>query len=338
MTTTIYQAYGFRPLLPTNLKQLYTNRSFAPLYKDKLAELGWRITTDVSESDIISLKTKGMFSLLQSMDAPETIWGIPLAFHVVGKQNLWLYINKYFGNERAQYICPQTYILNNEIDVKSLKKALSLGNSIVLKSNRQRRQNIQVVSSIDEFEQKLHTEHVVGQLLKKNTLEFENRKFHFRYYMAISIINGQLRVFLHPKSRVVFAKPKDEAQNEFERYITMNENYEEWLPMFGFDLVGKKVLSLNTYNRILKLLKISLKPFNNVLLKHTSAETKYYDLFGVDIIFLENHYPLLVEINRSPSMSTINKKDEILKKSIIDSFLRTVNEGIEDFKGWGTVI
>ncbi|MFY0675034.1 MAG: hypothetical protein JXQ87_16655 [Bacteroidia bacterium] len=314
------------------MKTLYTNRTLAELYGNKLNELGWKITSNPQQANTVSLKTRGMFKKLTEFGHCSTVWGIPNSFHLVAKQNMWLYIYKYYGLRRAKYITPRTYILKNADDLKSIEEALANGETLILKTNKQRRQGIEIIERLDQLTEKRSNEHVVAQQLKINTLGFEQRKFHLRYYLAFTVDKGKLRAFIHPKSRVVFACKNSKSKHE--KYITHNDYYEAHLPLFGFDLVGRKVLNLQTFTRVQKLLRIALKPFEKILTSHLSNETQYFDLFGADIIFLENQYPLLIEINRSPSMKPINKKDEILKKEIVSSFLNSLNENKFDFKGW----
>ncbi|MGB0431427.1 MAG: hypothetical protein ACPGLV_13205, partial [Bacteroidia bacterium] len=257
------------------MKVLHTNRALAELYTQKINELGWELTNKTEKANIISLRTSGMFKALRQIQHPNTVWGIPMAFHLVGKQNLWFHIQKLYGKKRATLITPKTYIIKQKADFDELKHDLANGMSIVLKTNKQRRQGLKLVESNSELDQELTAEHVIAQTLKKETLEFDNRKFHLRFYLAISIINGSIQAYLHPKSRVVFAQKN--AENNYNKYITQNEYYDNSLPLFGFDLVGKKLLSLNTLSRVKTLLKVALKPYLNLLRRHTTTNTCYYD-------------------------------------------------------------
>lgn len=314
------------------MKKLYTNRALAALYRDKIDELNWKITQDPEQADIVSFKTRGMLSNLETIENAKTIWGIPKAYHLVAKQNMWFYLRRFYGLKKAEYISPKTYILKSEEDKKELIAALEKGNKIILKTNQQRRKGLQIVDSISELEQKQSSEHVIGQILKTNTLKFKNRHFHLRFYVSLCINFGELSGWVHPKSRVVFSKAR--PNNSHEEFITSNDYFSEELPLFGFELVGKKLLSLNTFFRVQKLLRIAIKPFIQVLTSELKPQKGYFDLFGIDIIFLENQYPLLVEINRLPSMNTLNKKDEILKKEIISTFLNAIDQNKPDLKGW----
>jgi hypothetical protein len=298
---------------------------------DKLKELNWKIINAPEQAHVVSFKTKGMLKNIEHIEQPNTIWGIPMAYHLVAKQNLWYYLKQYYGPKKAELISPRTFNLKNETDLAQMKMLLEQNEPVVLKTNKQRRKGITIIESTNELLSNQSNDHVVGQALKTNTLNFDERKFHLRFYVAISIVEGKFRAFVYPTSRAVFAKKQ--AKSLSEKYITHNSNYTTDLPLFGEELLGN-TLSKDANSRVEKLLRIALVPYEKVLTSKLKDGKNYYDLFGADILFLENQYPLLIEVNRSPSMNALNKDDEKLKERIISSFLDAVDQNQTDFRGW----
>lgn len=258
---------------------------------------------------------------------PGSIVGFPHIFQLVGKNSFWINLVAAYGKDAASNIHPHTYLLSDLKDQKSLEAYLRTGKPVLLKNNKQKRKGLALIESLEEFRSMDTSEFLVAQQVISKSRIIENRRFHVRFYVSASAVNGDLQFFLFPIGKCVYASP--DAESQFERIVTQNHYYEEGLPKLSTDLQG-----LNSLNKVNDVLHDSIAAVAPYFLKELKQETSYYDLFGVDVLFLADGTPMVIEFNRAPAIRPTHSDDQNLKQTVLASFLAMINGNEKTPAGW----
>jgi len=74
--------------------------------------------------------------------------------------------------------------------------------------------------------------------------------------------------------------------------------------------------------KIKKIILYSLLPLATV---EERPPTKCFELFGFDILFDSNYNPNLIEVNLAPSLNVSTNTDKIIKSTLVNAVLDTIN-------------
>ena len=257
----------------------------------------------------------------------DSVVGFPHTFQLVGKNSLWINLVAAFGKAKASTLYPYTYILSNSKDRIALEKYLETGYPILLKNNKQKRKGLAWVQSYENFKRLDLEEFLVAQQIISESRMVDGRRFHIRYYVSACYINKQLQFFLYPKGKCLYARPNTE--NTFQAIVTQNRYLENGLPKTSNEL--KWLTDLGSLLSVLENVLLVVAPY---LLKELRPNVSYFDLYGVDVLFLSDGTPMVIEFNRAPAMLPTHAEDKVLKYQVLHSFLEMVDQKKSLLKDW----
>lgn len=311
------------------MKTYFTNRALPKLYHKVFNELEWGAASDATTAQVFLPKTRGIQRQLRLAQEwkTEAVIGFPNIFQLVGKNAFWINLSRCYGLKGALDIHPLTFILSSSNDHKALRRHLESGYPVLLKNNKQKRKGLALVGSYKELCKMDTSNYLVAQEIISESLKIAHRRFHIRYYVAISWINGILKCHFHPIGKCVYALPGDAYQ--LSTWVTRNEYFEEGLPALSSDLDF-----LENLDGVTQVLKKSLHPFTPLINKEIDPQKSYFDLLGVDLLFTPDHRPMVIEYNRAPAMKPTSDRDKVVKHEVLQTFLGMVDEGKRAPQGW----
>ncbi len=255
------------------------------------------------------------------------IYAIKGCDKIVSKNNLWILLSNRYGRKKAKTIMPETYLFNDE-DILLFKKNFNK-NFYILKNNKQRKKGITITNNLNQI---LKSDNKLIQEYKKSFI-INKRKFNLRLYILIICENKSKKIYLHDYSKCLYTSKDFVSLSNFDENITNSYKTDNNIyiknPYTINDLY--RYLDKNGYSS--DLLKIKIKKIISLLASviiepvcnlEKLNSNKTFQLFGMDILVDENLDPYILELNKGPDMNPKDKRDELLKKKVLeDVFDRT---------------
>lgn len=251
---------------------------------------------------------------------------------LAGKNNIWELLEKTYGRKITIKLMPETWILDNKAHIELIKNNYVKNKIYILKKNIQRKNGILLTNDYNEIIKNIDSDFIVAQNYIKNTLLINNRKLNIRVYLLVINKNNKIHSYLYKNGKCIYTNKDYKYSLDMEENITslnLDNNIYNINPLTLFELhdyLKNKNIDYNTiFNKIclnIKYLHHSYK--NKIGTLNKFKNNTSFQLFGLDYIITSNLDVLLLEINKGPSMSSINSKDYNLKYKLFQDMFETV--------------
>lgn len=264
----------------------------------------------------------------------QIIFGISGCDKIVSKNNIWTLLSDSFGRKKASSIMPETYVLNNEEDMRKFTLDYNPSDKYILKKNIQRKKGIKMTNNLKEILESRNQGYKVVQTYLSDIFLINKRKINLRIYIVIKCINGNISAYIHSQGKCIYTNKDYDPQNlDFESNITsynLDLDIYKINPLTLEDL--KNYFHKNNmdyeqfFNRIIEIMKLTIQASSKQLCQLKSlSKNIMFQLFGVDIIFDNNLNPYLLEFNKGPDMTPKNSIDKTIKTKVQEDMFDLVN-------------
>jgi hypothetical protein len=234
----------------------------------------------------------------------------------LNRVDIWKNVKNKHGIDIADKIFPRTYILPD--DINDLMQ--DPNKHFILKTKwGSFRKGVKLFDSKKEI-WKEKNNYDIGQVYIKNPLLIDGFKFDIRVFMVTFCGKGS---FLYTKAYNVYTKKRfnydsmdrDEKINQCFGPDDFYDNYN--LPRTTEEL---KINMNNVWNILVNKIQIILDSTEPLCCE---GDIGKYNIYGLDVELLDNLDPLIIEINKSPSMNF----DETWKKDLIKELKDNIKNG-----------
>jgi hypothetical protein len=262
---------------------------------------------------------------------------------MINRKTVWMNLVNSFGRKEASLIMPETFILDNEKDLKRLKS--DLRSYFILKDNRHRRQGLVLVDSVAKVLE-LSEKSDIAQPLITNLLRYKGTSFNFRVYLLLTLQDNKLKSYVYYQGVCIYGKPPDKDIEMYDRMITHARNaIPEEFPELMSELLEELEISYqlffhNLSKKINKLLDSAVHEFGKL---ENLEQAKCFQVFGVDILVDSKNDPMICEVNKGPSMKSKNDNHGELKNEMLEEMLSVLglndieNEGFIETSSWNII-
>lgn len=277
------------------------------------------------------------------MNANQKYFIIQNANEIASKDKIWKNFVDSYGRIFASSLMPETFILNNNSDVKLLKKEHSDGDIYILKKNIQRQEGLYITKNIQKILKEIKNGYVIAQRLLQDPYLINGRKINMRFYIVVSCQNKVLEAHVYNDGFMYYTKDKfrknstDFGPNVTTGYIDRriykthpltHADFRDYLDkerkLTQYEIDAKfinmaKALSDIVFDRIYGLLKktiVAIEP------KLCNQSVSSFQLFGADIAIDEQLVPQLMEINKGPDLGGKGGRDKQVKKNMVTDMFR----------------
>jgi hypothetical protein len=264
---------------------------------------------------------------------PKYINGISGCDLFVSKSGLWKILKNYYGIEKAQEYVPKTFLFDDPYIYNQI--CLEPTNSIfIAKKDEQRQNGIKLFKkheiTVNIINELRNSGYVVLQKYLKDPYLIDNRKTNMRIYVFIVLQNNSKKVYMFNDGFMYYTKKSYKYNTDIDSGITtgyIDRKVYEHNPLTHNDL---KVYLKNKgenpdilFNNIKKTIKGVMIP---VLQKINNKNNCInYQLFGIDVQSDPNLNIKLIEINKSPSLVSMDLRDSELKAKVQKGYYSLIN-------------
>jgi hypothetical protein len=257
------------------------------------------------------------------------IFGLKGCDRIVSKNSIWSILETNYGRQFASKIMPETFILNDEKQLRMAFYQINNKINLICKKNLQRKMGLKFARNKKELEECVKEDFKIAQRFMKNTMTIKGRKMNIRIYYIIKKKGDKLTFYLHKNGKILYTNKKTGGEISFDTHITsyqMDSNIyiNDGMPHSINDL--RKFLGKEKSNAIwakieekMELLSRAIAPVFYDEMHHNKV---CFQLFGVDVIVEENGEPFILEINKGPDMIPKCDQDESLKRIIYEDTMR----------------
>lgn len=281
------------------------------------------------ESEVKDSKGVKKISIIDGCDWPAS------------KIHLWKLLVEYYGNELANKLMPQTFLLDDNREIttmkqhylKNLKKKPN--HMYILKNYAQRQEGLKIVNKLEDILDGYSKGFYLVQDYLYNPFLISKRKVNFRYYTLLVCRNDNVEGYIH-KDGFVYYTPEfyDDDDPSFDRHITTGyidrkiydenpltlDDFREHLEMI--EPKSSKTWDNNVNELMNKIIKAISKKVcqKNSLKKHT-----LFQLFGSDVAPTANLDAYLMEINKGPDLDAKDERDKKVKMRVQEDIFKVVD-------------
>ena len=261
------------------------------------------------------------------------IFGVNGCDNIVSKNKIWYLLVKFHGRNNAKKLMPESYILEDENDMRLFKKNYSKNTIYILKKNVQRKEGLKLTRSYFEISNASKDRYRVVQKYMRNLYLINKRKVNLRIYLLIVIKGNSKKFYLSHKGKCIYTKREYRDDDfDFESNITsyhldMNvykknpRNFRELAIYLNNHGENSEIF----FKNIELLLQYICKAISPYLYQSKNIKgTTSFQLFGLDVIFDKNLHPYLLEFNKGPDMIPRDDIDEKMKMDVQKSMFATV--------------
>lgn len=268
---------------------------------------------------------------------------------MVAKDDLWKYIVKQYGLNKATTLMPMTYVLNDNNDITKFKSEFKPTNLYILKKNIQRQEGLKITNSLDEILNAKSNGYVLVQELLQDPYTIGGRKINLRCYILVVCKDNSTDVYVYRNGFMYYTKDpfvknsKDVGSNITTGYVDRwiykvnpltHDDFKEYLDKStrinlnnAEKSIKAKGLKINkvVFDNIYKLLHDVLLAYIGKICTGDKLKTHVtFQLFGADIALDENLNAKIMEINKGPDMGAKDERDSILKHDCIRDMFRKI--------------
>lgn len=244
---------------------------------------------------------------------------------IASKYWLWKVLESKYGSQYTNFF-PKTYASNKKGIVKLLRNHRN-GVKYIAKKDLQRQTGLTIINDVSELKNVLSDgKNLVIQELLNNPFLVDKRKINFRIYFLITCKDNITKGYIH-NNGFMYYTPKhfDYNSNHRDAHITtgyIDRAIYEKNPLTMEDFY--KYLDKNGYNS--NLLKNNLKNlFFNImnaakipLCKNNKLKQGLrFQIFGADVAPDNMLNVKLIEINKGPDLGAKDKRDNLVKHSVV---------------------
>jgi len=253
---------------------------------------------------------------------------------------LWKLLKEHYGNDEAAKLMPQTYLLDDPVDLLAIKTHFKNNKEIrknfmyILKNYAQRQEGLKIVTTYKEIMEGYKEGFYLVQDYLYNPFLINKHKINFRYYTLIVCRNGIVEGYIH-RDGFVYYTPEyyDENDPAFHKHITtgyIDRKIYDTNPLTLDDFrkkleTMKKGSSTIWDKNVARLMHdiieaVSLKICkNNKLKKHT-----LFMLFGSDVAPTADLLAYLMEINKGPDLDAKDERDKKVKTKVQEDIFKVI--------------
>ena len=244
---------------------------------------------------------------------------------LASKVKLWNIVEKKYGRKEAKKLLPNTYILNNFNHMIEFQKKYKINKKYILKKPLQNKRGLLITKNLNTILNAKFYNYEIVQDLMSDLYTVKGRKVNLRIYMVIICKNNKMNIYLYDDGICMYTnKSYDNNTDNFESQITSyNMSYDVYneVPQFinQLDLyLDRKLL----WEKICNLMKKIIGAFRNEICVKNNYNS--FQLFGPDIILNKKLEPYLLEINKGPSMQTLNMKERQFKFKLNNDIINLI--------------
>ena len=268
-------------------------------------------------------KNQDVINFLDQNDNNKYLSSVNQCDKLVSKKSLWNILENKYGRNEAKKLLPNTYILNNYIHMTEFQRNYEINKSYILKKPLQNKRGLLITQNLNTILNAKYYKYEIVQDLLTDIYTVNGRKVNLRMYMVIICKNNNMNIYLYDDGICMYTNKRFESNtNDFENQITsynMNYNVYNEVPQFINQLNLNQSL---LWGRICNLMSKVLNAFRDEICINNKYNT--YQLFGPDIILNKNLEPYLLEINKGPSMQTLNEEERQFKFKLNNDILNLV--------------
>lgn len=263
-------------------------------------------------------------------DENQSIFAVSGCDNIVSKNYLWYLLEKKLGRNLASEIMPETYLLEDENDMKLFINRYDKNKYYILKKNLQRKLGLLLTKDLDEIINSKNDNFLLVQEYLPDIFTINKRKLNIRLYFVIICYDGKYGCYLYNEGKCIYAnKDYDYNSKDLESHVTSLD--------LDYDIYKNNPLSLddlrnymnsngmnyetlwNNINTNLRYVSHSIK--DHLCIHKNLKKNLSFQIFGPDILVDSKFKPYLLEVNKGPSMAA-NLEREILMKN--DLFIDTI--------------
>lgn len=262
----------------------------------------------------------------------QMIFGIDGCDKLVAKDNLWKNFSNNYSRNYLKRFLPDTYILNDDNDMRIFIKKYDKNKMYILKKNIQRKKGIEISNNLSRILDAKNEGFVLVQNYINNLFLINKRKINLRIYLLIICKKNKKKWYISKQGKCLYTnKDYDNKYLDKETYLTslnLDKKIYNLNPLNLTDLkiyIGKKNYK-KLFDRIINICKITKNIFMDKLCNNYNLkDNTKFQLFGLDFIFDFNFNPYLLEFNKGPEMSYINDNDKKIKEKVYKDIFNLVN-------------
>lgn len=257
------------------------------------------------------------------------------------KTMLWYYLVKEFGREDASKVMPETFLLNNENDMKLFEnfyneiKKINPKAKFILKNNTQRQQGIKLSDNLEDILKEKDKKSLLVQKYLENPFLISNRKINIRYYFLVVCTKDNISGYLH-QNGFMYYTPKCYKENslDFDENITSGyvprKVYQEnplTIADFNKHIANEGHSPDKFFSYVKEIFKKVLQSLRkNICQAKNLKNNTIYQLFGADIAPDNQLYPYILEMNKGPDMKPKDKRDKVVKLKVNRDIMDIVDD------------
>lgn len=307
----------------TNLDK--TDEPTSP-FSDIIQMNNYQISKEFSNANLIlfsdfSFIDQNISNVQFKRNVPYFIYGLKGSDEMANKASL----AKYFRENGHYAYIPQSFVLDNNLDLEQLISEHKSDSLYMIKKNIQRQEGNMITNDIDFIVNKAVQEnYVVCQELLQNPYLVNGRKINMRVYLLIVIKDKQPNFYIY-NDGFMYYTPKFFEKGSIERDVNITTGYidrkvyeENPLTHKDFDeFLGESQSQLLRTN--MKTMFKALKhAYSNVLARENKKLPGIkFNVYGVDIAPDEKLNITLIEVNKGPSIEKHDARDGELKFNMI---------------------
>lgn len=271
---------------------------------------------------------EGELDTIKISNPNQKVFGIKGCDNIASKNNLWKILRDYYGRKEASLLMPQSYIIDDEEDMRLFYKNYKPQKLYLLKKNVQRKEGILLTNDKKKIERVKKDYKVIQEYITDLYL-IKNRKINLRIYLLLVCKNEKVSAYIYREGKCIYTnqdyKEYDNTQKENnirEQHLTSVNldtniynthpesfaNLKMTIGYFNYNILWRKI------NKLFKKLLIAIQ--GHVCKSSNLKDIMTFQLFGADIIFTSKFHPYLLELNKGPSMKYMTDNDKQMKEQL----------------------
>jgi hypothetical protein len=261
----------------------------------------------------------------------QKIFGISGCDTIVSKNKLWSIIENMYSRTNALKLMPESFLYSNSIDLLLFKHQYTKNTNYLIKKNLQRKKGIIISNNYNEIIDLKNNGFKVIQKYIENLYLIKERKVNLRMYLLIVCNNYNISFYLHNKGKCIYTN-KNFKTNSLDPEIHLTslnisediykdrpQTLEDLKCYLGHYLYNKLITNIN--KNIILVIKACKSHLCNL---ESIKKITSFQLFGLDYMFTNEMYPYLLEMNKGPSMGSINDIDYKVKTNIMTDVFKII--------------
>jgi len=295
----------------------------------------WIVYFPCSYDDIDDeIKNLKGLNLSNVTDKDKKIFVIPNSDQLASKSDLWLNVLNKYGLDKAKIMCPMTYVLYKDEDVKQFQNEYDENKIYILKKNIQRQEGLKITKDKDEIINGFKNQYVVVQELLQNPYLINGRKINLRFYVLVVCTDNKLSTYVYNDGFMYYTKHAF-APNSLDFWSNVTTGYiDRWVydvnPLTHKDfkkyLDNKNISSNIVFKNIYKLIADLILSVETKFCKENEFNfCTTFQLFGIDLALDDKLEPKIIECNKGPNLIENDERDGQLKTSLVKDIFKIVN-------------